>query len=366
MKPEDALNLSFYREVAVIEEKENTRILLVQHVENRDFFVKKILTSYDPSVYRMLQARHFSGIPQIFYCVEENGTLILIEEYIKGSSLSKILDSSDFFSETEAAALIVRLCDILSPLHTLNPPVIHRDIKPANILISSDGVPKLIDFNAAKQVQSEKTRDTILMGTADYAAPEQYGFRQSDPRTDIYALGVLLNRILIGKVPRDALYQGTLTGIIRRCTELNPDRRYQSAEDLKRSLQHAAKKIDSCRAVQDEKARSFLPPGFRKSSFPCRLLSAAGYFFVLYLCSSLTLEEPIPTSQLYLNRIFTGIAFFALIAFLRNYRGIQRFFPLMKRSGLIRLLGYLIGIILILFCVFGVLVFLESIFWPAS
>ena len=87
---------------------------------------------------------------------------------------------------------------------------------------------------------------------------------------------------------------------------------------------------------------------------------------MLYLCSSLTLEEPIPTSQLYLNRIFTGIAFFALIAFLGNYRGIQRFFPLMKRSGLIRLLGYLIGIILILFCVFGVLVFLESIFWPAS
>ena len=146
----------------------------------------------------MLQTRHFSGIPQIFYCAEENGTLILIEEYIKGSSLSKILDSSDFFSETEAAALIIRLCDILSPLHSLNPPVIHRDIKPTNILISSDGVPKLIDFNAAKQVLSEKTRDTILMGTVDYAAPEQYGFRQSDPRTDIYALGVLLNRILIG------------------------------------------------------------------------------------------------------------------------------------------------------------------------
>ena len=103
MKPEDALNLSFYREVAVIEEKENTRILLVQHVENRDFFVKKILTSYDPSVYRMLQARHFSGIPQIFYCVEENGTLILIEEYIKGSSLSKVLDSSDFFSENRGS-----------------------------------------------------------------------------------------------------------------------------------------------------------------------------------------------------------------------------------------------------------------------
>lgn len=79
MKPEDALNLSFYREVAVIEEKENTRILLVQHVENRDFFVKKILTSYDPSVYRMLQARHFPVFLRFFTVWKKMGHLSLLK-----------------------------------------------------------------------------------------------------------------------------------------------------------------------------------------------------------------------------------------------------------------------------------------------
>lgn len=379
MKPEDAFRLSFYREVAVIEEKEHTRVLLVQHVESRDFFVKKILTSCDADIFRLLETHSFSGIPRIYCRVEkEDGTLILIEEYIKGTPLSQLSGRGAFFTEAKAAELIVRLCDILLPLHSLNPPIIHRDIKPSNILISSDGVPKLVDFNAAKQFQAQKNRDTVLMGTVDYAAPEQYGFRQSDPRTDIYALGVLLNWLLTGETPREHLHTGRFSSIISRCTELNPDQRYPSTADLKKALLRAAPKEQKgqkerkdpsvCfpRADRSSQEYGFLPPGFRGSSLACRLFSAAGYLLVLYLCATLTLETPLPASQLYLNRIFTGIAFFSLIAFWGNYRGFQRLFPFMKRSHpAFRLLGRLIGTVLILFIVFGVLVLLESLFWPA-
>ena len=102
----------------------------------------------------------------------------------------------------------------------MSPPIIHRDITPFNILITSSLDVSLIDFNASKQFKKNKKKDTLLMGTQNYAAPEQFGFFQSDARTDIYALANLLNIMLTGFTPGAFLYQGTLSKVISKATSM--------------------------------------------------------------------------------------------------------------------------------------------------
>lgn len=377
MKPEQALILSFYKEIAEIDEIGH--VFLVQHIETKQIFVKKILSIYNRPIYELLMEKRFRNIPRLFHCIEEDGKLILIEEYIKGRSLEQILEEEASFSVSRAAEIVCRLCDILSPLHSQNPPLIHRDIKPSNILISSDGVVKLIDFNAAKAFDEQKTQDTILMGTADYAAPEQYGFRQSDIRTDLYALGVLLNRMLTGKLPKEQMYQGCLTDVIKTCVQMEPEKRFSSAAALKQALLAALPDSelfasDLCasdrpkeKADRKKEQKSseidWRPPGFRGKKLWKKLLAGFGYGIAAYICATLTLENQVSAAQLYVNRIFCAILICGLIAFYGNYLGMQRYFPFMQ-GKVPRFLGYLTGTVLILFFVVGILVLIENLVWP--
>ena len=127
-------------------------------------------------------------------------------------------------------------CRILAQLHRAEPPIIHRDIKPGNIILTEDGTVKLLDMNAARQLSEGKEADTRLLGTAGYAAPEQYGFAQSDARTDIYAAGVLMNVLRTGCLPQEKLAGGSLRRIVRKCTHIDPNRRYASAGELLAAL----------------------------------------------------------------------------------------------------------------------------------
>ena len=85
------------------------------------------------------------------------------------------------------------MCDGLKELHEQK--IIHRDIKPSNMILQADGRIRLIDFDAARIFKDNKATDTELLGTKDYAPPEQYGFGQTDPRSDIYSLGVTIKNV---------------------------------------------------------------------------------------------------------------------------------------------------------------------------
>ena len=93
-------------------------------------------------------------------------------------------------------------------------------------MISNDGIVKLIDFNAAKEFDQSQIEDTRLMGTRKFAAPEQYGFGQSDPRTDLYALGVTMYYLLTKDYPDSGLYHGPLEPVIRKCIAFVRSERY--------------------------------------------------------------------------------------------------------------------------------------------
>ena len=112
----------------------------------------------------------------------------------------------------------------------MDPPIIHRDIKASNIIISQEGTVTLLDMDAAKWYRDQSDRDTKLIGTYGYAAPEQYGFGASDERTDIYSIGVLLNVTLTGCLPSQKMAEGRIGAVIEKCVKLDPKERYASVK----------------------------------------------------------------------------------------------------------------------------------------
>lgn len=226
---EEVLELSVYEELEAIADHQD--ILLVRNTEDGKLYVKKIIEVYDVSVYRHILEHPISYMPQIYALYEGDNNLIVIEEYIKGRTLLEILNEG-VIEPTRAVYIARRLCYILKELHSLDKPIIHRDIKPSNIIITKDNQTYLIDINVAKWYREGSIEDTKLLGTMYYAAPEQfgYGFYSSSAKSDIYAVGMLLNVMVTGKMPKEQKAPGILWKIIEKCIALNPDDRYSDEE----------------------------------------------------------------------------------------------------------------------------------------
>ena len=146
MDYESRLSISFYREVATINQEHH--IFLVQHLKTHKFYVKKILDVFHTEIYHQLKDHPVKGLPQIYELCEEDGKLIIIEEYISGETFDEYITNHGTLSNTMVADYILQLCDILSQLHQLSPAIIHRDIKPSNVMITTFG--KFLDPIADK------------------------------------------------------------------------------------------------------------------------------------------------------------------------------------------------------------------------
>jgi serine/threonine-protein kinase len=191
-------------------------------------------------------------------------------DYIEGEPLSKIIDEYGAQPQNLVIDWAKQLCDVLDYLHTRHPSIIYRDMKPANVMLRPDGNVKLIDFGIAREYKEQNLADTVSLGTKGYAAPEQFGGRgQTDPRTDIYCLGVTLYHLVTGKNPCEPPYElypirhwnpqlsGGLEKIIQKCTQLNPDDRYQSCAEVLYALHHYEEVDDTYRAKQKATLRNF-------------------------------------------------------------------------------------------------------------
>ena len=232
MNLENQLALSYYQEIAVLNEEHH--ISVVQHRETKKIYVKKLLTVYNGEVYRRLQQLDLEGVPRIREFLEGEGQAVLIEEYISGDTLQEKIDACRL-TEKDIRRYTGELCRILNSLHQQEPPMIHRDIKPSNIIITPEDRVVLIDFNAAKSYTPGKAEDTMLIGTKGFAAPEQYGFGSSSPLTDIYGMGVLI-RELTGRIRVYEKVPEIYEKVIQRCTQMNPEDRYQSVQELAAAL----------------------------------------------------------------------------------------------------------------------------------
>lgn len=222
---------------------------LVQDIETGEYYVQKIVSDEQIEMYNTIREINSNFVPEIIEISEREGKkgLLLYEKYIEGYNLD-----SRQYSEFEAISIVRAIADIIKDFHTKG--IVHRDIKPTNIIMGKDGKIYLIDFGIARVHKAGQNKDTYLLGTEGYAAPEQYGFGQSDYRTDIYALGVLANYLITGEYPAFKHYDGIYSTIVDKCTQLNADNRFQSAEELIGA-------IDNALAVTERHIRWYIPIG---------------------------------------------------------------------------------------------------------
>ena len=220
-----------YEVIRLMKESSRGSIRLIRHkASGRKFVLRRFLGN--AGVYRKLLNFSCENLPRIYEVAEKNGENLVLEEFIDGDTLGFLLQDT-LFTEKETRQIVMQVCRALWSIHSLG--AVHRDVKPENIILrGSDAI--LIDFDAARIHNAENDGDTQILGTAGFAAPEQYGISQSDIRTDIYALGIVINIMLTGRHPSKKLAKGHLGRIVSRCTHINPHKRYRDVLHLMRVL----------------------------------------------------------------------------------------------------------------------------------
>lgn len=231
-----------YELVECLADKAETRTLLAMDKEDGSQCVVKcylrgsaLYDRTEPEVLREVLWKPEDGPSPRFIAEYRNGEMrCVLREYVPGETLSELAERRSF-SEREVLETGLQLCDQLEVLHSMDPPVIHRDIKPQNVVIRPDGKAVLIDYGIAR-VRSDNETDTVAFGTQGFAPPEQYGYSQTDARSDIYSLGILLNWLLY----RDTKIAGSGPAapdkVIARCAAFDPQKRYADIRQVKRAL----------------------------------------------------------------------------------------------------------------------------------
>ena len=232
LSDEAVLELSKYEDDSEIDGRVDVR--LIHDRESGKSFVKKLLSTYDISVYSYLKDHPVAHMPRIIEFYEGDNCLVVIEECITGRTVEDIMDDGQMTADL-AISIAKQLCVILDELHNLLIPIIHRDVKPSNVFVTSEDEVYLLDMNIAKWYDPEKIDDTYHMGTPYYAAPEQagYGMKASSAKSDIYAIGILLNVMLTGKLPKEQMPEGPIREVITRCISLEADDRFTAGELIK-------------------------------------------------------------------------------------------------------------------------------------
>ncbi len=219
----------------------------------------------------MLKRLSHPNLPSIIDVIEDDRTFLIVMDYIEGNPLSKLLDEYGAQPQENVIEWAKQLCDVLGYLHTRQPAIIYRDMKPGNVMLKPDGKVTLIDFGTAREFKEKNLADTTCLGTVGYAAPEQFGgMGQTDGRTDIYCLGATLYHLVTGMNPCEPPYEikpirsinpslsSGLERIILKCTQRDPQDRYQSCAELMYDLEHYEEIDDLYRKKQVRKMAAFV------------------------------------------------------------------------------------------------------------
>lgn len=257
---------------AVMQLGRHSSVMLMRDTSSGNLVVRRIVDTKQAEIYQTLKDMMEPHIP-IIYSIEVvgDGQYEILEEYIQGLTLEEMLQKEGCIPETTAVVYITQLCDVLEKIHKAG--LVHRDIKPSNIIITSDNRLYLIDFEIARTHKKEKDSDTEILGTQGYAAPEQFGFYQTGAEADIYSTGVLLNKLLTGKMPQESLPKGSIARVIQQCIQMDTTNRYHNAKVLKKVLNPYLPK-------KHPQSLGFLRqiPGFR--SYTKWKMVIAGIFYV--------------------------------------------------------------------------------------
>jgi len=249
------------------------------------------------------------NVGRMYELMEEKGTHFITMEYVPGQDLRGLIRQTGQLTVGTALSIAKQVCEGLTEAHRLG--VIHRDLKPQNIMIDKEGNARIMDFGIARSVSGKGiTGAGVMVGTPEYMSPEQVESKETDQRSDIYSLGVILYEMVTGRVPFEgdtplsvAVKHKTeappdpkqvntqipedLSRLILKCLEKDSDKRYQSAGEVRAELENIEKGIPTTERLLPERKpesktsrkrfKPFMVPGII-------LLIAAivigGYFFV--------------------------------------------------------------------------------------
>lgn len=200
----------------------------------------------------ILKKLNHISLPKIVDVIEDETGFFIVESYIEGTPLNKMLEAYGALSEERVISLAKQLCEVLSYLHNLKPfPIIYRDLKPHNIIITRDNRPVIIDFGISREYKGINKKDTVIAGTPHYAAPEQLTSEgTSDVRSDIYSLGITLHQLLTGVLPKyddttllqyNSNISKNMDYIVRKCIKKDLKDRYQNIDALLYDLKNVNK-----------------------------------------------------------------------------------------------------------------------------
>lgn len=216
----------------------------------------------------MVKRLDHPALPRIVDIIDNGSTIYIVMDFIEGESLDKILNEYGAQPEDKVIEWAMQICDVLSYLHSQKPPIIYRDMKPANLMLKPNGNISIIDFGIAREYKEQNLADTTVLGTKGYAPPEQYS-GQTDPRSDIFALGMTMHHLLTGIDPRNGepyapvrqwnpeLSEG-IEAIINKCVEPAAENRYQSCAELLVDLQDPSKVTKGWRKKLKRRLFSFV------------------------------------------------------------------------------------------------------------
>ena len=287
----------------IIKQDQDKIISLVEHETTHTKYIQKELNYYDKTLYQTLQKIKSPYLPKIFVIQENDNHLILIEEYIEGNTLDQ-----QILSKEDIKNIMHQLCECLDTLHKLNPPIIHRDIKPENIIYHNNKV-TLLDFGIARFLDSNKSKDTLILGSVGYAAPEQFGFQQSNPQTDIYALGKLMNYLLNGSLEHQDNIPLDLKHIIIKATQLDYKNRYNSVKEMDLAIQ----------------GKSVIIPPFNHETLKSKLISLAWILFIFILVVDMEPGDTIKNS--FINKLSCFVFIYFGLFLFYNKNLFHRYMP---------------------------------------
>ena len=227
-------------------------------------------TIANPAVWAALVGIDEPLLPRVEEIYHVPDELVVIYAYVEGESLRDLLKRQGRLDETQAVAIVCDVCTAASALHARG--VIHRDITPGNVIVASDGA-HLVDLGIARMRSETGTRDTTNLGTWGFAAPEQFGFAQTDARSDVFAIGRLLGCLLVGVQPDSDAFEEALgdrqlvsehlAEVIRKATQFEPSARYQSVAEMRAELQAADESRAERRASGEDLRQEAAPEGLR-------------------------------------------------------------------------------------------------------
>lgn len=330
-------NFYEYKELYHYDDK---RSLVINEMTG-DVRMMKRLSHYDENVYAYLSSEKEKHIPELYeFFKDANNNLIVIEEIIQGNTFDVIINDRNMSDKTKLR-FFFELLDGLSYLHNAPYPIIHRDLKPSNIMVTDKGEVKILDYDAAKVYKPNSTGDTTFLGTDGIAAPEQYGFMQSDPRSDVYAVG----KMLAAAFPNNNRIQM----IAAKASSFDPKDRYNNAKELSDVL---ARRLSPKMRLKP----LFPPPGFRTKKWWKMLLAISGYIFIIFAIISTGSDRNTP-GEILSMKIFWSIFSIIAIDICNSWTGIFDFLPFVTHKN--RFLRWLFKFLFSL-ALFVVLIIIEG------